>query len=42
MAALLPEGHWDGGLIGVYVPQCSLMPAKTLVFIAFVVDAFGR
>src|SRR5471032_467524 len=38
---LLPGWHADAGPISLYYPSRTLMPAKTRVFIDFVVEAFG-
>ncbi|MET0849371.1 MAG: LysR family transcriptional regulator [Pseudomonas sp.] len=37
---LLPEWHADAGPISLYYPSRTLMPAKTRVFIDFLVEAF--
>lgn len=39
---LLPDWHADAGPISLYYPSRTLMPAKTRVFIDFVVEAFQR
>jgi DNA-binding transcriptional LysR family regulator len=41
LVRLLPDWHTDAGPISLYYPSRTLMPAKTRVFIDFVVDAFG-
>ncbi|WP_213942184.1 LysR family transcriptional regulator [Pseudomonas sp. dw_612] len=41
LVRLLPDWHADAGPISLYYPSRTLMPAKTRVFIDFVVDAFG-
>lgn len=42
LVRLLPDWHADAGPISLYYPSRTLMPAKTRVFIDFVVQAFGR
>ncbi|MFL1526672.1 LysR substrate-binding domain-containing protein [Pseudomonas sp. O230] len=42
LVRLLPDWHADAGPISLYYPSRTLMPAKTRVFIDFVVDAFQR
>lgn len=39
---LLPDWHADAGPISLYYPSRTLMPAKSRVFIDFVVEAFQR
>ncbi|EJN22084.1 transcriptional regulator [Pseudomonas sp. GM78] len=39
---LLPDWQGDAGAISLYYPSRTLMPAKTRVFIDFVVQAFNR
>jgi DNA-binding transcriptional LysR family regulator len=39
---LLPGWHADAGPISLYYPSRTLMPAKTRVFIDYLVEAFGR
>lgn len=39
---LLPEWYGDAGPISLYYPSRTLMPAKTRVFIDFVVEAFQQ
>jgi DNA-binding transcriptional LysR family regulator len=41
LVRLLPGWHADAGPISLYYPSRTLMPAKTRVFIDFVVEAFG-
>lgn len=41
LVRLLPGWHTDAGPISLYYPSRTLMPAKTRVFIDFVVEAFG-
>ncbi|KOY00630.1 LysR family transcriptional regulator [Pseudomonas nunensis] len=41
LVRLLPDWHADAGPISLYYPSRTLMPAKTRVFIDFVVEAFG-
>jgi len=40
LVRLLPDWHADAGPISLYYPSRTLMPAKTRVFIDFVVEAF--
>jgi DNA-binding transcriptional LysR family regulator len=40
LVRLLPDWHADAGPISLYYPSRTLMPAKTRVFINFVVNAF--
>jgi DNA-binding transcriptional LysR family regulator len=40
LVRLLPDWHGDAGVISLYYPSRTLMPAKTRVFIDFVVKAF--
>ncbi|MFJ7283543.1 LysR family transcriptional regulator [Pseudomonas sp. NPDC099000] len=42
LVRLLPDWHADAGPISLYYPSRTLMPAKTRVFIDFVVEAFSR
>jgi DNA-binding transcriptional LysR family regulator len=42
LVRLLPDWHADAGPISLYYPSRTLMPAKTRVFIDFVVEAFQR
>ncbi|KPH01695.1 LysR family transcriptional regulator [Pseudomonas sp. RIT-PI-q] len=42
LVRLLPEWYGDAGPISLYYPSRTLMPAKTRVFVDFVVEAFGR
>lgn len=42
LVRLLPRWYVDAGAISIYYPTRSLMPAKTRVFIDFVVEAFER
>jgi DNA-binding transcriptional LysR family regulator len=42
LVRLLPRWYADAGAISIYYPTRSLMPAKTRVFIDFVVEAFER
>lgn len=39
---LLPDWHADAGSISLYYPSRTLMPAKTRVFIDYLVEAFER
>ncbi|RON47849.1 LysR family transcriptional regulator [Pseudomonas frederiksbergensis] len=41
LVRLLPDWHADAGPISLYYPSRTLMPAKTRVFIDFVMAAFG-
>ncbi|MFJ2682366.1 LysR substrate-binding domain-containing protein [Pseudomonas sp. NPDC087342] len=41
LVRLLPDWHADAGPISLYYPSRTLMPAKTRVFIDFVMEAFG-
>lgn len=41
LVRLLPDWKADAGPISLYYPSRTLMPAKTRVFIDFVMDAFG-
>ncbi|MVV50601.1 LysR family transcriptional regulator [Pseudomonas sp. PB120] len=42
LVRLLPDWYADAGPISLYYPSRTLMPAKTRVFIDFVVEAFQR
>ena len=42
LVRLLPDWYADAGAISLYYPSRTLMPAKTRVFIDFVVQAFTR
>ena len=42
LVRLLPDWQCDAGAISLYYPSRTLLPAKTRVFIDFVVEAFGR
>ncbi|MDR6913287.1 DNA-binding transcriptional LysR family regulator [Pseudomonas sp. 3296] len=42
LVRLLPDWHADAGPISLYYPSRTLMPAKTRVFIDFVVEAFRK
>ncbi|MBV6821742.1 LysR family transcriptional regulator [Pseudomonas sp. PD9R] len=42
LVRVLPDWHADAGPISLYYPSRTLMPAKTRVFIDFVVEAFER
>ncbi|MHC8394249.1 LysR family transcriptional regulator [Pseudomonas sp. LB3P93] len=42
LVRLLPDWYADAGPISLYYPSRTLMPAKTRVFIDFVVDAFQK
>ncbi|MGL6246654.1 LysR family transcriptional regulator [Pseudomonas sp.] len=42
LVRLLPDWHADAGPISLYYPSRTLMPAKTRVFIDFVVEAFQK
>ncbi|MGW8466084.1 LysR substrate-binding domain-containing protein [Pseudomonas sp. CLCA07] len=42
LVRLLPDWHADAGPISLYYPSRTLMPAKTRVFIDFVVEAFQQ
>jgi DNA-binding transcriptional LysR family regulator len=42
LVRLLPDWHADAGPISLYYPSRTLMPAKTRVFIDYLVEAFGR
>jgi DNA-binding transcriptional LysR family regulator len=42
LVRLLPDWYGDAGPISLYYPSRALMPAKTRVFVDFVVDAFKR
>ncbi len=39
---LLPAWYADQGPISIYYPNKKLLPARTRVFIDFVVDAFRK
>ena len=39
---LLPDWYVDGGSLCVYFPAQKILPAKTRVFIDFVVEHFRR
>jgi len=40
LVRLLPRWYADAGAISLYYPSRSLLPAKTRVFIDFIVEAF--
>lgn len=40
LVRVLPQWHWDDGPISLYFPGQRLLPAKTRVFIDFVVEQF--
>ncbi|VVP91959.1 HTH-type transcriptional regulator DmlR [Pseudomonas fluorescens] len=42
LVRLLPDWHGDAGAISLYYPSRTLMPAKTRVFVDFLVQAFDR
>jgi DNA-binding transcriptional LysR family regulator len=42
LVRLLPQWYADGGPISIYYANRTLLPAKTRVFVDFVVDAFRR
>ncbi|NPT44641.1 LysR family transcriptional regulator [Paraburkholderia sp. 1N] len=42
LVRLLPRWHADAGAISIYYATRALLPAKTRVFVDFVVDAFER
>jgi DNA-binding transcriptional LysR family regulator len=42
LVRLLPDWYCDAGPISLYYPSRTLMPAKTRVFVDFVVEAFQR
>jgi len=42
LVRLLPQWYSDGGPISIYYASRTLLPAKTRVFVDFVVDAFKR
>jgi DNA-binding transcriptional LysR family regulator len=42
LVRLLPEWYVDAGAISIYHSSRALMPAKTRVFIDFIVDSFRR
>lgn len=42
LVRLVPQGYADGGSISIYYANRTLMPAKTGVFIEFVIEAFKR
>lgn len=42
LVRLLPDWYGDAGPISLYYPSRTLMPAKTRVFVDFVVEALGR
>jgi hypothetical protein len=39
---ILPQWYCDGGSISIYYTSRTLLPAKTRVFVDFVVEAFRR
>ena len=39
---LLPEWYVDAGMISLYFPSRTQLPAKTRAFVDFVVEAFER
>lgn len=41
-ARLLPQWYADAGAISLYYANRSLLPAKTRVFVDYVVEAFQR
>ncbi len=42
LVRLAPQWHADAGIISLYYPTRTLLPAKTRVFIDYVVEAFRR
>lgn len=42
LVRLLPDWHADAGVLSLYYPSRSLLPAKTRAFAEFVVEAFRR
>ena len=42
LVRLLPQWYCDGGAISIYYASRTLLPAKTRVFVDFVVEAFRR
>ena len=42
LVRLLPRWYADAGALSIYFSSRTLLPAKTRVFIDFVVDAFRR
>jgi DNA-binding transcriptional LysR family regulator len=40
LVRLLPEWHFDAGAVWLYYPSKKLLPAKTRVFIDFVLERF--
>ncbi|MER9969097.1 LysR family transcriptional regulator [Mesorhizobium sp. M0060] len=42
LVRLLPQWYADGGPISIYYPTRTLLPAKTRVFVDFVVEGFRR
>ena len=42
LVRLLPEWHFDAGAVWLYYPSKKLLPAKTRVFIDFVLERFRR
>jgi len=40
LVRLLPEWHYDAGVVWLYYPSKKLLPAKTRVFIDFVLERF--
>ncbi len=42
LVRLLPDWYVDAGSISIYYPSRALMPAKTRVFIDFIVETFRR
>jgi DNA-binding transcriptional LysR family regulator len=42
LVRLVPQWYADAGPISIYYPTRTLLPAKTRVFVDFVVDGFRR
>ena len=42
LVRLVPQWYSDGGPISIYYASRTLLPAKTRVFVDFVVEAFRR
>jgi DNA-binding transcriptional LysR family regulator len=42
LVRLLPEWHFDAGVVWLYYPSKKLLPPKTRVFVDFVLERFRR
>jgi len=42
LVRVLPDWHVDGGMLALYFAAARLLPAKTRVFVDYVVEHFRR